>query len=128
MSFSISSTTSFANINWDNFENRPPINESMPFCDDKGHYSDTKCCMDDYALENVVRVAHNHDLWEVPEVKFLEESPCVNLAELDSLADQIDEMIPDTEPEPQTGHTPTETKQCLPIALFEQLKKLVCSE
>jgi hypothetical protein len=125
MSFSISPSTPFASINWDNFENRPPINESMPFCDDKYTGSDSKCCMDDYALESVTRVAHKNNLWNTPEVQFLEKSPCVNLAELDSLADQIDEMIPETE---QNTTPPTEAKLCLPIALFEQLKKFVCLE
>ena len=125
MSFSVSSSTPFAKINWDNFENRPPINNSMPFCSDKDTSSDTKCCMDDFALENVTRVAHKNNLWDAPEVQFLDKSPCLNFAELDSLADQIDEMIPEIE---QNTPLPLEAKQCLPLALFEQLKKLVCSE
>ncbi len=35
MSYSVSPTTTFANINWDSFENRPSIDPSMPFCTKK---------------------------------------------------------------------------------------------
>jgi len=120
MSFSISPSTPFTSINWDTFENRPPINDSMKFCDEKDYYKETKCCMDGYSVEHVVEVAHQNGLWDAPEVKFLEKYPCVNGTELDSLADQIDGMIPEPTPSP----TPTEPKKCLLIELFDQLKKL----
>ena len=126
MSFSISPSTPFTSINWDTFENRPVINKSMKFCEEKDWYADTKCCMDGYSIEHVLDVAHENNLWNAPEVQFLDEYPCVNGLELDSLADKIAGMIPDTEPEPTP--TPTAPKQCLPIIIFEQLKKLVCLE
>ncbi len=123
MSPSISTSVKFADINWDTLENRPTINESMTFCEEKDWYADVKCCMDGYSIEHVLDVAHENNLWDMPEVKFLDQYPCINGLELDSLADEIAGRIPDPTPEP----TP-QPRQCLPVALFEQLKKLVCSE
>jgi hypothetical protein len=94
----------------------------MTFCEADNRSSDAKCCMETDAIDSVRRVAHKNSLWEAEEVKFLEEYPCINLAELDSLADKIDEMIPTTEIVPQ------ETKQTSLGALVDRLKKFLCSE
>lgn len=84
MSFSISSSTQFSEINWDSLENRPTINESMTFCEEKDWNSDSRCCMDRYSIEHVLDVAHENNLWNMPEVKFLEAYHCINGPELDS--------------------------------------------
>jgi hypothetical protein len=78
--------------------------------------------METDAIDSVRRVAHKNNLWEEEEVKFLEEYPCINWAELDSIADKIDEMIPTPESAIQ------EVKQTPLGALFDHLKKLVCSK
>ncbi len=122
MSFTISSSTPFSSINWNDFENRPPIDASMMFCEDGNRSSESKCCMETDAIDSVRRVAHKNNLWEEEEVKFLEEYPCINWAELDSIADKIDEMIPTPESAIQ------EVKQTPLGALFDHLKKLVCSK
>jgi len=116
MSFSISTSTPFSAINWDNFENRPPINESMKFCGSADRYKDTKCCMETDSIEGVLYVAHKNDLRNADEVKFLEEYPCVNWVELDSLADKIDEQLPETTPTP-VPTSPQPPRQCIPMSV-----------
>ena len=127
MSYSISSTTPFSAINWDTIENRPSINESMQFCGFEDRYKYTKCCMETDSIEGVLYVAHKYDASEVDEVKFLEEYPCVNWAELDSLADKIDEVLPETPPPPVTP-PPQPPKQSIAMLLFGLLKRSICSQ
>ena len=127
MSFSVSSTTSFSGIKWQTFENRPPINESMKFCGSADRYKDTKCCMEADSIEGVLYVAHKNDLREADEVRFLEEYPCVNWVELDSLADKVDEMLPEAAATP-VPTIPLPPRQCIPMSIYEQLKAYVCSQ
>ena len=131
MPLSISSSTNFSNINWDDLENRPVINKSMTFCEEKDWYNDAKCCMDSYSIEHVLDVAHTYDLRELPEVKFLEEYPCLNGLELDSLADKIAAYIPDSNfvSQEDSWPSPQHLQANQAILLFVQLlKKLICSE
>lgn len=73
MIYSISSTQ-FSNIDWDNFKDRPPIDESMTFCEEKNWNDDVKCCMDGYSIEHVRDIAYEHGLEDVPEVRFLDRA------------------------------------------------------
>ena len=86
MPFSISPSTTFASINWDNFENRPRINEPMTFCNEDNWNKDVKCCMDGYSIEHVVNRARKNSTEQTPEITFLEQYPCINGTELEELA------------------------------------------
>ena len=74
MSFSISSTTSFSNINWKTFDDRPQINDSMPFCTEENWNQPVKCCMDGYSIEGAIE--ENTGTGKRAGVKFLEQYPC----------------------------------------------------
>ena len=136
MTFSISASTPFSKIDWSTFENRPPINESMPFCENNDGYKNTKCCVDEYSIEHVLEVAHRNNLADMPEVKFIDQYPCLNMQEIDSLADKIDEMIPEIDEHNQTPQFPRSEcvtqsifdglKRALPTALLESIRPYLC--
>jgi hypothetical protein len=115
MSYSISASTSFSSINWNNFENRPPINPSMTFCEEKDWYEDVKCCMDSYSIEHVRDVAHEHGLGDTPEVRFLDRYPCVNGLELDYFVDEIEAMpsnVNNNPTPPESPYPPATDRPC----------------
>lgn len=136
MTFSISASTPFSKIDWSNFENRPPINESMIFCEERDRYKSTTCCVDEYSIEHALEVAHENNLGNEPVVKFLDEYPCLNMLELDSIADKIDEMIPEIEGSKPAPPFPifecvTQSifdglKRALPPALLESIRPYLC--
>jgi hypothetical protein len=123
MSFSVSSTTPFSAINWDNFENRPPVKQGMPICEEKDWYEDSKCCMDGYSIEHVLDVANDYGLSDTPEVKFLDEYPCVNGLELDHFVDEIEGMEPKSTPEPEVPTWPS--LECITKPIFEGLTRIL---
>jgi hypothetical protein len=44
--------TPFSAINWDNYENRPVINDRSRFCSDSQQDNPrAKCCMDGYSIK-----------------------------------------------------------------------------
>ena len=138
MSLSVSASTPFNAINWDNFENRPPINGSMTFCEEKDWYEDqAKCCMDYYSIEHVLDVAHEYELGEAPEVKFLEQYPCLNGLELDYFVDEIESMpsnVHNEKPEaPPTFTCVTQLvfdslKGILPNPILDSIKPYLCGQ
>ena len=136
MTFSISASTTFSKIDWNNFENRPPINDLMPFCESKDRGKNTKCCVDEYSIEHVLEVARKNNLEDMPEVKFIDQYPCLNMQEIDSVADKIDEMIPEIEESNKTPQLPKSEcvtqsifdglKQALPQKLLESIRPYLC--
>ena len=123
MSYSISSTVPFSAINWETLENRPPIGESMKFCEEKDWYEDVKCCMDGYSIEHVLDVAYENGNENTPEVKFLDAYPCLNGLELDHFVDEIERMPSTGDKEELTPQFPT--FECLSRAVFEGLQKVL---
>jgi hypothetical protein len=123
MSFSISASTPFSSINWDNFENRPPISKSMPFCKEEDWYEDKKCCMDGYSIEHVRDVAYEYGNQNTPEVKFLDQYPCINGIELDYFVDEIERMPSDVETKSPKPQFPS--FECLSQTVFEGLKNVL---
>jgi hypothetical protein len=122
MSFSISRSTGFSEINWSSFENRPQINSSMQFCREKDWYEDAKCCMDGYSIEHILDAAYEHGNENTPEVKFLDQYPCLNGVELDHFANAIDRMPSKVDKTP-TSEFPT--FECISETIFEGLKKVL---
>lgn len=53
------------------------------------------CCCDGYSIEAVLDVAYEEGLNNNPEVKRLEQYPCLTCSELDSIADQLSSLIPE---------------------------------
>ncbi len=122
-SFSVSASTPFSSISWNNFENRPPINSSMTFCEEKDWYEDVKCCMDGYSIEHLRDVAYEYGHENTPEVRFLDQYPCLNGLEIDYFVDKIERMPSNVRKEESEPTFPT--FQCLSEALFEGLKKVL---
>ena len=89
MPFSISSDTAFKDINWNNLENRPSIDDSMIFCKDSDWHKSAKCCMDGYTIEHVLDISHEQSSHSSPAAKFLEEYPCLNGLELDRIVEEL---------------------------------------
>jgi len=123
MSFSISNSVPFSNINWDSFENRPTINKSMLFCTEKNWYDDVKCCMDGYSIEHIRDVAYEHGLEDTPEVRFLDQYPCINGLESDYFVDRIESMPSKKLPEPTESQFPN--FECLSKAVFDGLSRVL---
>jgi hypothetical protein len=97
MSLSVSPSTPFASIDWTTFENRPEINSSMPFCTEKNWVQNYKCCMDGYSIEHAIEGTLGRSKRK-PGTRFLEQYPCVNGPELESLVEGI----------PRPGNDPTD--------------------
>ena len=107
MPFSISPSATFATINWDNFEDRPRINEPMTFCKEDNWNKDVKCCMDEYSIEHVLNRVRAGTAGQTPEIAFLEQYPCINGPELEELAFKGQE--PAIPPSPKTLDQPCDT-------------------
>lgn len=107
MSFSVSSSAPFSSINWKNFENRPEIKDSMPFCTENNWNKKAKCCSDGYSIEHALDMIPEEKM-STPEAKFLEKYPCVNGIELESLVNKISEenttSIEPKHPKPVVGN------------------------
>ena len=106
MNYSISNSTPFSAINWNNYENRPVINERSRFCSDSQQDNPrAKCCMDGYSIEAVL-----DEIAQSPERDFLSGYPCVNGMELSGLADRagfVDEFK-ETDSGSSSGYSPTD--------------------
>ena len=89
MKFSISSSTGFANINWDNFENRPPIKKDMPLCSSFNWEYDVPCCTDGYVISDTLQIAAQKNKLQTKEAQFLTEYPCVNSLEFVEIVDNM---------------------------------------
>jgi len=92
MSFSISSSTNFSDINWDTLENRPQIDTSK-FCTERVWYENTPCCMNGFEIEHVLHVGNDNGYTGSEEAKFLEKYPCLNGPELDSFFEKFSTKI-----------------------------------
>lgn len=80
--------------------------------------------MDGYSMEHVREVAYDYGLDDTPEVKFLDQYPCLNGPELDRFVDEIESMEPKTTPqEEELEKWPT--FECLTKPIFEGLKKVL---
>lgn len=108
MNYSISNSTPFSAINWNNYENRPVINERSRFCSDSQQDNPrAKCCMDGYSIEAVL-----DEIAQSPERDFLSGYPCVNGMELSGLADragfvdEFNEAVPAKTQPPQYSCDP----------------------
>ncbi len=82
MSFSVSDSTTFANIDWSTLKNRPII-DGEQFCTEKNWFDDVPCCMSRFSIEYVTDTAYDNGFGDSPEVEFLKQSPCLNGVELD---------------------------------------------
>ena len=89
MNLSISATTTFPNINWDTLENRPVIDESMPFCRDFNWEYDIPCCVDGIVISDTLQMAYEGGKEDTPEAKFLNEYPCINSLEYERVANDL---------------------------------------
>ncbi len=136
MNYSINNSIPFSAINWNSFENRPQMGKGMPICKENDWYEDKKCCMDGYSIEHVLDVAHEYGHGDTPEVKFLDEYPCLNGLELDRFVDQIETMPSDYKPKdyswPAIGCVTKSIFSGLSIMLPENLmtsiKPYLCKE
>jgi hypothetical protein len=91
MTYSISDSKPFKEIEWESLKDRPSITTAMPFCEEKQWYKPAKCCMDGYTIEHILDGAYAGKNTKSPEFKFLKEYPCINGVELDSLIEKIEE-------------------------------------
>jgi len=82
MPFSVSSTTTFATIDWNTLENRPPI-DTAQFCTKQYWFDNVPCCMDGYTVEHVLELAEQNGYESTPEARFLNKYPCINGVEID---------------------------------------------
>jgi|GEM_PF-5040886 len=89
MKFSISPWTSFANINWDNFEKRPPITKDMPLCSSFNWEYDIPCCTDPYVIDDTLQMATHKNKSQTKEAIFLNNYPCVNSLEFEEIVDNM---------------------------------------
>jgi hypothetical protein len=89
MSFSISASTAFYNIDWNSFKNRPPINESMPACSQVNWEYDIPCCTDGYVISDTLQLASENNKLKTPEGRFLSKYPCVNSIEFEKIVDNL---------------------------------------
>jgi hypothetical protein len=89
MKFSISSSTGFANINWDNFEKRPPMTKDMPLCSSFNWEYDVPCCTDGYVISDTLQMAAQKNKLQTKEAQFLTEYPCVNSLEFEEIVDNM---------------------------------------
>lgn len=120
MSYSISNKTTFAEIDWNTFENRPPIKRTMPQCKEKDWYADVKCCMDGYTIEHVRDMAYDNGYVDTPETQFLDEYPCLNGVELDYFVDIV------TAPQSNIGtESESSTLACVSNTIFQSLEKIL---
>lgn len=96
MSFSVSRSANFANIDWSTLEGRPPI-DPQHFCTEQNWYQRVPCCMDGFAVEHVLHAAHNNG-YEIgrgegvagsPAVGFISQYPCLNGPELDAFFERF---------------------------------------
>lgn len=99
MSFSISPSTTFANIDWNTLENRPPIDKSMIFCQEKDWYDAVPCCMDGYTIEHVHDLAYENGFLGTAEAQFLNEYPCLNAIEMNHFYEKFTGLKAPTKPE-----------------------------
>ena len=110
MNYSINNSVTFSAINWNSFEGRPQINEPMTFCkEDSWDSANAKCCMDGYSIEHVLDETRGSQKSSL-ERKFLDQYPCVNGVELESLADKIQGDKPSNPP--KTSSPIPEDKPC----------------
>ncbi len=89
MTLSVSAATTFANITWDNLEDRPIINDSMPLCSSYNWEYDIPCCTDGYVISDALQMAYEEGKENTAEALFLNKYPCVNSLEFEKLADDI---------------------------------------
>ncbi len=89
MKFSISPWSSFANINWDNFEKRPPITKDMPLCSSFNWEYDVPCCTDAYVIADTLQMATHKNKSQTKEAIFLSNYPCVNSLEFEDIVDNM---------------------------------------
>lgn len=85
MNYSVNNSVPFSAINWSSFENRPEIKDSMIFCTEENWDQNVKCCMDGYSIEQAIEESANRGRKRAG-IKFLDQYPCVNGPELESIA------------------------------------------
>ena len=95
----------------------------MSFCTDKNWNDDVKCCMDGYTIEHILDVAYEHGLEDTPEVRFLDEYPCINGLESDYFVDRIERMPSKKLADPAESQFPN--YECLSRVVFDGLKKVL---
>jgi len=89
MGFSISRLTNFENINWHNFEHRPPIMRDMPLCSSFNWEYDIPCCTDPYVIGDTLQMATRKNKSQTKEAIFLSNYPCVNSLEFEEIVDKM---------------------------------------
>jgi len=89
MKFSISFSTIFTDINWGNFEKRPPVNKDMPLCSSFNWEYDVPCCTDGYVISDTLQMATQKNKLQTKEAKFLSEYPCINSLEFEDIVDNM---------------------------------------
>ena len=94
MKFSISLSTIFTDINWGNFENRPPVNKDMPLCSSFNWEYDVPCCTDGYVISDTLEMAAQKNRLQTKEAKFLSEYPCLNSLEFEDIVDNMFQAKP----------------------------------
>ena len=105
--YSVSTTTPFSQIDWNNFENRPSISGQVPFCTPEQEDDPmADCCVDWYGLEAITDQMPNS-----PVRDFLLQGPCLNGEELIDLAESSEPSRPEKKPttkKPTTPKAPSE--------------------
>jgi hypothetical protein len=86
MNLSMSTTSTFSNIDWETFENRPVIDSSMPFCSSFNWEYDVPCCTDGSVISDALEMAKLQKKESTPEAKFLSEYPCLNSYEYEDIS------------------------------------------
>ena len=76
------------------------------------------------SINNLLEVAYEYGHENTPEVKFLEQYPCLNGLETDIFADIIDAM-PSTVQKDDTPEKPFPVFNCLQVVVFEGLKNVL---
>ena len=95
MDLSFSKTASFSGINWDNLENRPPINEAFT-CSELQWFEYEPCCMSGYSMEYVIETGLENGFSDSKEFKFLSKYPCLNGPELDVFFEKFSSQLQKT--------------------------------
>jgi len=138
MNYSINNSVPFSAINWNTLEGRPQVQnlgKETRFCEEKDWYADEKCCMDYYSIEHVRDVAYEYGNQNSPEVKFLDQYPCINGLEIDRIAYDIEALPSNKKPSEENSWPSLDCitkpildglKAILPKSLMDAMKPYSC--
>lgn len=81
-------SSTFDQIDWKSFKNRPNIDPSN-ICREDQWWEQVPCCMSGYSIEHVIDTGRDSGFASSAEMRFLESYPCLNGVELDGFFEKF---------------------------------------